>query len=117
MTEAALTREIQAALTDKDTRLWRNNCGVLIDSRGQHVAYGLAVGSSDLIGLRSVVILPEHIGSTLAVFCAVEVKLPGVRARPEHQRNYIDQVLRMGGRAGFASSVGEAGGVLSGTSP
>lgn len=114
--EAAITREIQAKLTDKRSRMWRNNVGTLIDSRGIPISYGLAPGSSDLIGLRSITITPEMVGTTVAVFCAVEVKRPDVTARPEHQQQFISIVNQLGGRAGFATSVEQAREIMDGVS-
>ena len=118
MNEAALTRHIQVALTGKHSRMWRNNCGVLIDSRGQRVTYGLCPGSSDLIGLRALTITPEMVGETVAVFVAVEVKRPDFRGKvPEHQQQFITTVRELGGRAGFATSVSEAAAILAGGAP
>jgi len=75
------------------------------------VTYGLCKGSSDLIGLRQVLIGPEHLGQTLAVFTAIEVKAPGGRLR-EEQRSFLSLVERFGGYCGVARSTAEAARVL-----
>jgi len=75
------------------------------------VTYGLCKGSSDLIGLRQVLIGPEHLGQTLAVFTAIEVKAPGRRLR-EEQRLFLSLVKRFGGYGGVARSTAEAARVL-----
>lgn len=113
MTEAQLMREIQIALTDDKTRLFRNNNGVLRDARGQYVKYGLAPGSSDLIGVRRITITPEMVGRIVGVFCALEVKLPTNNERPEIQLAFTRIVQDLGGRAGFCTSVSEALKILS----
>lgn len=112
MSEAALMRQIQVACTDPRTRIWRNNSGALKDSRGQFVKYGLAPGSSDLIGIRMVTVTPEMVGRTLGVFCALEVKLPTNTERPAIQLAFTRIVQCLGGRAGFATSVSEARDIL-----
>jgi hypothetical protein len=48
-------------------RLWRNNIGLAF-YQGKYVQYGLAPGSGDLIGFRSVTITPEMVGQRVAVF-------------------------------------------------
>jgi hypothetical protein len=74
MSEQELQQRIRLELGHGPARLWRNNVGALRDERGRLVTYGLCKGSSDLIGLRQVLIGPEHLGHTLAVFTALEVK-------------------------------------------
>ena len=75
------------------------------------MTYGLCKGSSDLVGLRQVVIGPEQLGQTLAVFTAIEVKAPGGRLR-EEQQSFLSLVERFGGYGGVARSTAEAGRVL-----
>jgi hypothetical protein len=84
---------------------------MLLDRQGRPVKFGLCKGSSDLIGLRSVKIGPEHVGQTLAVFVAVEVKAPKGRTTAE-QGAFIEQVQAMGGLAGVARTVREAAAIL-----
>ena len=107
MSEQELQQRIRLELGTGPVRLWRNNVGALRDGRGQLVSYGLCKGSSDLIGLRQVLIGPEHLGQTLAVFTAIEVKAPGRRLR-EEQRSFLMQVERMGGLAAVVHSLEEA---------
>jgi len=68
---------------------------------------GLVVGSSDLIGWLPVVIRPEHVGKTFAIFTAVEGKSDDGRVRPE-QETFIANVNLAGGFAGIARSAAEA---------
>jgi VRR-NUC domain len=111
MSEQELQQRIRLELGKGPVRLWRNNVGALRDERGRLVTYGLCKGSSDLIGLRQVLIGPEHLGQTLAVFTAIEVKAPGGRLR-EEQRSFLALVERFGGLGGVARSVDEAIAVL-----
>jgi hypothetical protein len=70
----------------KGLKLWRNNVGVLTNAEtGQPVRYGLAndspalnksIKSGDLIGWRSIVITPAHVGTKLAQFVSRECKRP-----------------------------------------
>lgn len=111
MTEQQTQQAIRLALSRGPVRLWRNNCGTLLDRQGRPVQFGLCKGSSDLIGLRSITIGPEHVGQQLAVFAAIEVKSATGRATTEQQA-FIDTVAGMGGLAGVARSVGDAAGIL-----
>lgn len=57
-------------------------------------------GLSDLGGWVSVVITPEMVGSTVAVYTQAEIKA-GTQLTTE-QRKWIDAVKKAGGRAGVA---------------
>jgi len=78
-------------------RVWRNNVGMLRDSRGVPVRYGLGVGSPDLVGLV--------IGS--GQFLAVEIKTPVGRLSDE-QKAWLATVQKMGGIARVIRSVDQA---------
>lgn len=108
--ELAIQNAIRIAHGAGPARLWRNNTGALRDASGRLVRYGLCPGSSDLIGLRQVVVTPDMIGQTLAVFAAIEVKDRG-RATPEQQA-FIAMVQQAGGLAGVARSTDDARAIL-----
>ena len=106
------------------TRLFRNNtlqatAGKVIQRKGttwviekaRPVRTGLCVGSSDIIGFKSLEITPEHIGKTLAVFVAIEVKKPGGRLS-QKQKTFLSIVKQFGGIAGVAKSESEAAELL-----
>lgn len=95
------------ALSEAGATTWRNNVGVAVYPDGSRVRYGLCPGSSDLIGLVPVVVTPDMVGRTLAVFVAVETKTPDGQRRAK-QRNFIRAVREAGGRAGFATTPEEA---------
>lgn len=96
--ETVLQSEIMLALGKAGHRLWRNNSGALPDPKtGVWVRYGVGQpGGSDLIGMCKD-----------GVFCAIEVKTPTGRVKPEQQR-FVDMVRANGGRAGIARSVQNA---------
>ena len=112
--ETTLQQQIRLALgTNPDARIFRNQVGSLPDPRtGRLVTFGLARGSADLIGWRTVVVTPEMVGTRLAIFTSIEVKTPTGRIRPEQQA-WLDVVLRGGGIAGIARSVTDAQVLLS----
>jgi len=102
--------QLAASAGGGPARLWRNNVGALRDARGQLVRYGLCPGSSDLIGLRTIVITPDMVGQRVAVFSAIEVK---DRGRPtEQQQAFITMVQQAGGLAGVARSIPDALSIL-----
>jgi hypothetical protein len=93
-------------------RLFRNNVGALLDSRGVPVRYGLAndtpalnrrLKSSDLIGWRRV----DIGGRTIAQFVALECKQEGWKYRgDEHeqaQQRWLALVAADGGHARFVT--------------
>jgi hypothetical protein len=107
--ETTLQQEIRLALgTIPSARIFRNQVGSLPDPRtGRLVTFGLARGSADLIGWRTVVVTPEMVGTRLAVFLSIEVKTATGRIRPEQQQ-WFDAVHAAGGIAGVARSVPDA---------
>ena len=107
--ETTLQQHIRLALgTRTDLRLFRNNTGTLPDPRtGRPVQFGLARGSADLIGLRTVTVTPDMVGQQLAVFTSIEVKTSTGRLTPE-QHNWLHMVRRAGGIAGVARTVSDA---------
>ena len=107
--ETTLQQEIRLALgTIPSARIFRNQVGSLPDPRtGRLVTFGLAKGSADLIGWRTITIGPEHVGQRMAVFCSIEVKTPTGRLTPQQQA-WLSVVLAAGGIAGVARSVPDA---------
>jgi hypothetical protein len=106
--ETTLQQQIRLALGSRtDLRLFRNQVGQLPDPRtGRLVQFGLARGSADLIGWRTVVVTPEMVGQRIAVFTSIEVKTPTGRVRSEQQA-WLGCVRGAGGIAGIARSVGD----------
>jgi len=121
MAETPLLSKIMLSLGGRtDVRIFRNNvgnafvgnvfqesqrCVTLIDYR--RIKFGLEVGSSDLIGLKSITITPDMVGRKVAVFLSPEIKVPGKNPTP-HQRDWQDMVLNFGGIAGTARSIEDA---------
>ena len=100
--EQAIQNEIRLELGHDDCRLFRNNTGCLRNDRGRIVCFGLAKGSSDLIGWKTITITKKMVGHKVAVFTAVEVKDKG---RPtKEQKGFISCVQAAGGFAGIARS-------------
>lgn len=115
--ETHLQQEIRLAVgTRPDLRLYRNNCGSLPDPRtGRLVTFGLARGSADLIGWRTITVTQAMVGTRLAIFTSIEVKTPTGRVRPEQQA-WLEAVQGAGGIAIIARSVPDAVLALSPTS-
>ena len=104
MTESALVREIRLEAPKLGVTLFRNSVGMYRDGKGNVIRYGLAVGSSDLIGWFN----DPSSGACgeCAVFVAIEAKAPGKKATPE-QLAFIAAVKRAGGIAGVVYSLDE----------
>lgn len=121
ISEAEIQQLIQMEGPKWHNILLRNNSGALTDQDGRLVRYGLgniskkkndSFKSSDLVGVRSLVITEDMVGMMMAQFAAIEVKREGWKRnlkdkRENAQQNFIDWVRQRGGVAGFASSVEE----------
>ena len=105
--EQSIQQHIRLTCSTGATRLFRNNTGTLRDQHGRPVSFGLARGSADLIGWRTVTITPEMVGQQVAVFTSIEVKTATGRLRSE-QKLWLDKVQSAGGIAGVARSVEDA---------
>ena len=117
--EAAVQTRIRLEASKKGARVWRNNVGATMDENGNFIRFGLAndsqqmnraIKSSDLIGLRPVVITEAHMGSTFGQFIAREVKPAAWRwtgtEREEAQLKFLQLVASLGGDAAFAIGEG-----------
>lgn len=128
--EAAIQSQVRLEATKKGARLWRNNLGAgyllpndpngsLRELKGNYVRFGLCndserlnkrLKSSDLIGIKPVVITPQMIGKTIGQFLAREVKPASWKfrgtVRENAQLNFITIVQSLGGDAAFTNSEG-----------
>ena len=107
--ETVLQQNIRLALGQhSDLRLFRNETGKLPDPRtGRWVQFGLAKGSSDLIGFKTVKITPEMIGQEVAQFVSIEIKTERGKLT-EVQENWLQKVKSSGGIVGVARSIQDA---------
>ena len=107
--ETKIQQEIRLGLgTRDDIRLFRNQVGQLPDPRtGRPVQFGLARGSADLVGWKTIEVTPDMVGQRLAVFTSIEVKTPGGRPT-QYQKAWLRAVDNAGGIAGIARSVDDA---------
>lgn len=106
MTESEIQHAVRLALgREPDFRLFRNNTGTAHHADGRHTRYGLAKGSSDLIGILRIdpPVTPYPIGR----FLSLEVKTPTGRATPE-QLQWLALVRNLGGFACIVRSVDDA---------
>lgn len=131
--ETNLVRRITLAVAKYGVRLFRNNVGtgwigrskqftkteVIHVNRGDVIIYqgrifhaGLIKGSGDSIGLTPVVITPQMVGKTVAVFTSIESKTAKGVVSPE-QKNWVKFVQDNGGIAGIAKSEEDAEKIIS----
>lgn len=96
--------------------LWRNNVGALLDKTGRPVRYGLCnetqamnenIKSSDLIGIKRVLITPQMVGQTIGQFFARECKHTAWQysgdAHEQAQLKFGKIVLACGGDFAFTT--------------
>lgn len=117
--ERDILNPLLKAASAAGARLFRQNTGVgwvgrMVSNKGGTVMLagarplhaGLCKGSSDVIGWTPVVITPDMVGKTVAVFTALELKTPGV-ATTDEQRRFVEAVRAGGGFAQVVRSVDE----------
>lgn len=99
MSESKAIGLIMLGASREGGRLFRNNCGTLINDRGRPVTFGVAnPGGSDLIGWQSVIVTPEMVGKKIAIFTAREIKMGRTKVTA-NQQAFIDAVNAAGGDA------------------
>lgn len=119
--EAEIQARIMLALgKENNLRLFRNNVGTgwqgevvhrdretILLRRPRAVAFGLCVGSSDLIGWHAREVTESMVGSRIAQFVALEVKsATGTPTR--EQRHFLKTLHEFGGKGGIARTPAEA---------
>ena len=130
--EQKATEQVRLAASASGARIFRNNSGAAKTDAGRMIYFGLGNDGSkvskklkfgDYIGFKPVVITPEMVGQTLAVFVNLEVKPDGhldktLRAsciegsREFHQRKTCEMVSKSGGYAGFVCNEDDVRNVL-----
>lgn len=114
--EAEVQKAVRYRSAQDGVLLWRNNVGAAQDSEGNYFRYGLAndtpqmartCKSSDLIGIRPVVITQDMVGQTIGQFVAIECKREGWKQTPGDKRaaaqtTFLNLVKAKGGCAMFA---------------
>lgn len=116
LSETAVQSRVRRDMTRNGDRVFRNNVGMLYTDRGVPVRFGLAndtkamnsvIKSSDLIGIRPVVILPSMVGATIGQFLAREVKKEGWvytgEGREPAQLKFHELITSLGGDAKFTT--------------
>ncbi len=108
MKESALLHDIRLAGGQlPGVVLYRNQVGIATFPGGRKVPYGLTRGASDIIGIRSLLITPQHVGTHIGQFVAIEVKTTEGRLSLE-QKMFLDLVAQRGGLAVCVRSEDEA---------
>lgn len=117
MNEANIQSQVRLEASKQGWRLFRNNVGVLVDSRGIPVRFGLAndsgvvnkqIKSADLIGIKPVLITQDMVGQTIGQFISRECKWSGWKFNPKDEREiaqqrWIDLINSLGGDAKFTT--------------
>lgn len=112
--EAAVASRLLLSAPKAGVRLWRNNIGAMQDVSGRVVRYGLAnesasvnrvIKSGDYIGVRLVVITPQHVGGVIGQFVSRETKAGDWRytgtERERAQLAWANLINSYGGDAKF----------------
>jgi len=95
----------------RNFRVFRNNVGCMRTSKGTFMRFGLCVGSSDLIGYRTIKITDAMVGQKIAQFAAFEIKSEKGKLSLE-QVDFLKQVTEAGGLARVLRSKEEAEGIF-----
>ncbi len=114
--EADVVSSVRLQASEAGWTVFRNNVGACYDPKGRFIRYGLAndsaqlnklLKSSDLVGIRPVVIDPTHLGRTIGQFVALECKRSNWKfkgtKREEAQQRFLALVASHGGYARFST--------------
>lgn len=119
--EAAVQNQIRLEATRTGARLWRNNVGAYSEHNPPTpgTRWGLCneskqmnqiVKSSDLIGIKPVIITDDLVGCTIGQFVAREVKSSDWSFKGNDHENaqltFLSLVTSLGGDAAFCNKVG-----------
>lgn len=124
--EAVVQQQVRLAMARLGGQVWRNQSGAMEDKTGRIVRFGLsndsaalnaAIKSADLIGITPMTVQPHHVGRTVGVFTALEVKRPGWHLtlgdkRGQAQKRFLDIVVGVGGMAGFVTDPADLANIL-----
>lgn len=120
--EGNLLKRIQL-LAGRNVRIFRNNTGTgwqgkpiwkgkeLTLQNARPLNAGLCIGSSDLIGWKTVVVTPEMVGKKVAIFTALEGKT-GKTSTSKEQSLFLKAVQKAGGIAAIIRTEQDAYNVL-----
>lgn len=116
--EAAVQVDCRLKASTMGGRLWRNNVGVAKRDDGTPIRYGLCnetkamnkkVKSSDLIGIKQVLITQSMVGTIIGQFWAPEIKKGNWKytgtEREQAQLKFHQIVNDLGGEARFVNNV------------
>lgn len=114
--ESAIQARVRLKTSQLGWRFWRNNVGAVQTEDGRFIRYGLAndsrrmnssVKSGDLIGIRPLLIKPEHVGHTIGQFGSIEVKRAGWKFtgndRETAQGAWCNLITSLGGYSKFST--------------
>ena len=105
MSETEFMKAVRTQLSDDGILNFRNNVGKLQDITGRWVTFGLCIGSSDIIGIRPIIVTGDMVGRTIGQFVAVEVKSKG--EKPTAAQMLFLQRVNMCGGLGYVKEEGE----------
>src|SRR5215471_14125963 len=121
--EGALLRTLLITASEFGARLFRNHRGVhklaqkdcqSCQRFGATISAGMANGAPDLVGWKTVVVTQDMVGSSIAVFCGVEVKRPTGKVS-EDQARFLKALETAGAVQGVARSVTDLEAILCGS--
>ena len=129
MSESNIQRLGMLALSKVGIRFWRNNVGkswvgkvlfrttmtglvmvpkdCIVIQNPRPLTAGLCPGSSDLIGIKTIIVTQDMVGKPIGVFCAGEAKDEDGKVTDD-QQNFINVINGAGGIAGVFRSAEEA---------
>ena len=122
--ESKILKDIHRGYSRGRVRLFRNNVGVALQGqdvswtgsaafikKAKYIRFGLCVGSSDLVGWKTIRITPDMVGKDFAQFVSLEVKDRGGRVS-QQQKQWLAICESMGAIAGVARSLSDAKQIL-----
>lgn len=119
LSECDIINLVRLDASQKGIRLWRNNVGAGYMNDGRFIRWGLAnesekmnnaIKSSDLIGIKPILITEEFIGQIIGQFVSREIKNENWKycatKHEKSQKKWIELINNFGGDAAFTTGIG-----------
>lgn len=113
--EKRIEQEVILKASQLGATVFKNDVGFAVTQNGCPISFGLAKGSSDLIGIAPIKITSAMVGKTLGIFLSIEIKKDkqGSYKATKEQKRWLAFVEKNGGIGAVLDNADDLEGLLS----